>query len=309
MSHIQPDGDALGSMLAMGLFLEKLGKTVTMFNENQVPAIYRFLPQMHRIVQSYEDINKFDAAIILDCGDLKRIGEIYRVIEHIPLILNIDHHSTNTKFGHYQLINPDACATVEIIYHLIKEVGITIDLDIAYSIYTGILTDTGSFRFQNTNGDSFKIAMEMIELGVQPYLVASKVYDTYSLGRIKLLNMVLDSIELSANGKMSIMLLTSDMLKETGIKIEDVDGLINYAKQIEDVKVAALIQEISKNTGKQVNGSKGLFHVSLRSNGGLDVSSIALVHGGGGHKTAAGFSIESTLLDIKNEMFCISERL
>jgi phosphoesterase RecJ-like protein len=305
ISHAKPDGDAIGSLIAMGLALDALNKKTTLYNESPIPAVYRFLPSVNRIVR-YINSAKFDIAVMLDCGDLERIGKAVSAVKQIPVIVNIDHHITNTRFGHFQLIDTSACATAEIIFRLIKQMGVSIDKAIATSIYTGILTDTGSFRFSNTNKAAFTICQEMVELGVDPYSIASHVYGTYSLGRIKLLNLALDSIEISSNGKLSIMILTQDMFDETNTQPEDIDGLINYARRIKDVKVAALILERKNGKGKSKNSNK--FHVSLRSNGLVDVAAIASAFGGGGHSSAAGFNIESTLSDVKTIIFNLSEQ-
>jgi phosphoesterase RecJ-like protein len=184
------------------------------------------------------------------------------------------------------------------VYWLIKQMDIPLDKFIATAIYTGILTDTGSFRFSNTNRAAFAICQEMLDLGVDPYDISQRVYGTYSLGRIKLLNLALDSIEISNNGKVSIMTLTKDMFAETHTQPEDGDGLINYAKRIEDIKVAALIQEDHNGNGPSEN--QNMYHVSLRSDGSIDVATIASMFGGGGHSSAAGFNIESTLSEIKS---------
>lgn len=300
-THTNPDGDAIGSLIAMGLSLEALNKRTTLYNESPIPAVYRFLPFADRIVQYVDKANIYDTAIILDCSDLERIGKAISMVNKIPIIINIDHHITNTCYGDFQLIKTSACATTEIVYKLMKDMAVPINKAIAASIYTGILTDTGSFRFSNTNRAAFEICEEMVELGVDPYSIAQHVYGTYSLGRIKLLNMALDSIEISYNGRLSMMTLTRDMFYETDTRTEDADGLINYAKSIEDVKVAVLIQEL-QNKNKQ-------FHVSLRSNGTVNVAEIASSFGGGGHFNAAGFSIESTLSDLKSQIFKLADKM
>jgi phosphoesterase RecJ-like protein len=171
------------------------------------------------------------------------------------------------------------------------------------------LTDTGSFRFSNTNREVFAICDDLTARGVDPYDVAQHVYGTYSLGRIKLLNLALDSIELSANGRMSIMTLTQQMLRTTRTKPEDADGLINYARSIEDVKVAALIQELADSDGRSANGRRRQYHVSLRSDGTVDVAEIAMSFGGGGHPSASGFSIEATLAELKTTILDLSNRI
>jgi phosphoesterase RecJ-like protein len=305
-SHVHPDGDAIGSLIGLGVGLEEFKKRVWLYNESPIPAIYQFLPSLHLVHQTIGDITDFDTAIILDCSDLHRIGEAAEAISKIPVLINIDHHSTNTRFGKYQYVDPAASSTAEIVYRLIKEMNIPITTGMAYAIYTGIMADTGSFRFANTTPESFEISHQMVLCGADPHKVAHHVYETISLSRIKLLNMLYDSIELSHNGKMSVMTLTQTMFKSSGLKFEDVDGLINYAKQIENVKLAALLFERRRNPNRKLGSD---YHVSLRSDGAVNVAAIASAFGGGGHPNAAGFDIQSTLPELKRTIFYYSERL
>lgn len=303
-SHTNPDGDAIGALLAMGIALEKLGCQVALYNESSIPAVYRFLPAVDRIQKQLTDWRHFDTAVILDCGVLSRVGSAADAIATIPVVINIDHHITNTRFGRYHLVDVKACATSEIVYRLIQAMDLDVDVAMATAIYTGILTDTGSFRFSNTNQVAFSICEAMVAAGVKPSTVAQHVYGTYSLGRIKLLNLALDSIEISNNGYLSIMTVTREMLADTGTQPEDADGLINYARRIRDVKVAALIHEL-ENGGELKNRKR--FHVSLRSDGSVDVSGIAMKFGGGGHAGAAGFSVESSLAELKQTIYNLSD--
>jgi len=306
-SHSDPDGDAVSSLLALGLALSKLDKITTLYNASPIPAVYRFLPSVERIVSHIKKAETFDVALILDCGDLSRIGEASTTVDQIPVIINIDHHISNTGFGCMQLVDAQACSTAEIVYRLITALDAPIDRAMATSIYTGILTDTGSFRFSNTNQAAFAISKEMTALGVEPYSVAQHVFGTYSLGRIKLLNLALDSLEISDNGKLSIMTVTNAMFEYTKTQSEDVDGMINYARRIEDVKVAALIQE--QRNGKSRSDSRRRFHVSLRSDGSVDVAAIAGAFGGGGHPSAAGFQVETTLIKLKSDIITLANDL
>jgi phosphoesterase RecJ-like protein len=302
-THINPDGDAIGSLIALGLGLQQHGKHIYLYNASPIPAVYRFLPGVQLVQQVLPESSAWDTAVVLDCGTLDRIGAAVDFVRGLPQVINIDHHVTNTNFGQYRLVDSTACSSAEIVYRLLKKMAITIDAAIATSIYTGILTDTGSFRFANTNSAAYTICSEMVQAGVDPYTVAQHVYGTYSLGRIKLLNMALDSIEISANGKLSLMTLTQDMFRETDTNPEDVDGMINYAKRIEDVKVAALIME-NENGAVQKR-----YHVSLRSDGTVDVAEIAASFGGGGHFSAAGFGVESSLKALKKTINSIAEKL
>lgn len=305
ISHKNPDGDAIGALLATGLALKALNKDVYMYNESAIPAVYRFLPSIKSIHHQVDISKSFDTVVVLDCGALERVGSLADSIRKAVMIINIDHHMTNTRFGHMQLIDPNACATSEIIYRIIKQLELPFNCPMATAIYTGILTDTGSFRFSNTNQAAFTICAEMIASGANPYDVAQHVYGHYSLGRIKLLNLALDSLEISPNGKMSIMSLTQDMLEMTRTQTEDIDGIINYARRIEDVEVAVLIHEIGNDPMAPQNGRRS-YHVSLRSDGSVNVAGIAAKFGGGGHANAAGFSVMSTLDEIKAKMFEIS---
>ena len=306
-SHSNPDGDAVSSLLALGLAIGKLGQKTTIYNASPIPAVYRFLPSVERIVRHIKKVNTYDVALILDCGNLPRIGDASSTVSQIPMVINIDHHISNTGFGDIQLIDPMACSTAEIVYRLIKAMDINIDTAIATSLYTGILTDTGSFRFSSTNQAAFAISQEMAQLGVEPHEVAQQVYGTYSLGRIKLLYLALDSIEISDNGKLSIMTVTGTMFAETKTQPEDVDGMINYARRIEDVKVAALIQE--QRNGKTDSNGQHHYHVSLRSDGSVDVAAIAGSFGGGGHASAAGFQAETTLAKLKTDIITLAQNL
>ena len=306
-SHAEPDGDCLGSLVALGLALNKLDKAITLYNPSPIPAVYRFLPGVEHIAKQIKKAKDYDLAIVLDCGDIVRVGEDSSVVDQIQVVINIDHHDSNTGFGDVQLIDTDACATAEIVYRLIKALEIPFDKSIATAIYLGILTDTGSFRFSNTNPEAFAISKAMTDIGVEPHAVAQRVFGTYSLGRIKLLNMALNSIEISENGKLSLMTISRSMLNSTGTSTEDIDGLINYARRIEDVKVAALIHEIKNGAGKFTNMNR--YHVSLRSDSSVDVAKIAGKFGGGGHTSAAGFQIESTLVALKEKIIELADHI
>jgi bifunctional oligoribonuclease and PAP phosphatase NrnA len=306
-THTNPDGDAIGSLLAMGLALKAMDKQVTLYNCDPIPAVYRYLGGMDRISHRIGRPEMYDTALILDCSNLSRVGAIAGPLHRIETLINIDHHPTNTRFGHLQLIDPSACASAEIVYRLIKALEVSLTKAMATAIYTGILTDTGSFRFQNTNRNAFMICEEMVGLGVDPYLIAQHVYGTYSLGRLKLINLALDSIEISENGKLSLMVVTQEMLEASGTHPFDVDGLISYARSIENVQVAVLIQERTDEGASNHIGRS--YHVSLRSNGAVDVGAIAGAFGGGGHYSAAGFSVSAPLEELKGKVLGWSENL
>ena len=305
VTHVAPDCDAIGSLLGLGTILQAQGRDVTLACDHPVPETYDWMPGAAGVVHAAYGV--YDLVICLDCSDPRRVGQVVGDrLSGVPL-LNIDHHVTNSGFGDLKIIDTAACATAEIVYGLIKAMGIEIDQTMATSIYTGIVTDTGSFRFSNTNHAAFAICDEMVQKGVQPYNVAQHVYGTYSLGRIKLLNLALETIEISSNGNVSMMMLTRQMLDETGTHPEDADGLINYARRIEDVKLAAMIQE--QENGHHGQGGPKEYHVSLRSDGSVDVAAIAAGFGGGGHPSAAGFGTTTTLSDLKDKLIQLSETI
>ena len=299
-SHVHPDGDAVGALVAAALALESLGKRTTLYNESRIPAVYRFLSGADRIRRRLDAADAHDVALVLDCGDLSRVGQIgAEAIRRVPTVINVDHHVTNSGFGDLQFVDTAACATAELVYRLIRALGVTIDSAMAAAIYTGIFTDTGSFRFANTNRAAFAICNEMVGRGVEPYRVAKRLYGSYSLGRIKLLNLALDSLEISPDGRWSFMTLTREMFAETGTQTEDIDGIINYAKRIRDVEVAVLIQEPPPAEEPE---RKDRLNVSLRSDGRVDVAALASEFGGGGHRRAAGFSARGTAAGVKAEI-------
>ena len=195
-SHINPDGDAVGSMMALGMALESLNIKTTLLNESAISDPYSFLPKIETIVRSIDDVREYDAAVVLDCGEMERVGKSAAAIQGIPQVVNIDHHVTNTMFGDYRLIDTKACATAEILFHLITKMDIHITEEIATAIYTGILTDTGSFRFSNTTASVFDICGKLTGFGADPAEIAENIYQTHSFARVKLLTLALESIEL-----------------------------------------------------------------------------------------------------------------
>lgn len=293
VSHVQPDGDAIGSLLAMGFGLEARGKQVVLYNEDALPASFDFLPGIRRITRDPGPLQNMDTLIVLDSGDADRMGRLASELEKIPQRINIDHHPSNTNFGTFNLVDPGAASTTAIIYRIFREMGWEIPLEAAWGIYAGIFTDTGGFRFSNTSTEALTMAAEMTTLGVHPETVARNIYGKYAFSHIQLLQRALASIKLAANGQLATMVLTRAMLAESGASDEEASGLVNYARNIEGVEMAALIRE-KEDTSEGAPSYK----VSLRTNGRMDATVIAMAHGGGGHKAAAGFSTTMNLPDI-----------
>ncbi|MFP4039876.1 MAG: DHH family phosphoesterase [Desulfosudaceae bacterium] len=318
-SHIHPDGDAIGSLVALGLGLKNHGKKVTLYNEHPVPPAYQFLSGSDLVVNEIPDLSHYDLIVVLDCSKIERLGKIAERISSLttnpssdltphPTLINIDHHCSNEYFGGFQLVECQASATTEILYRLIKVLGCPVTKEIAYGIYTGIVTDTASFSFSNTTPVSLKICGEMMEAGVDPSHVYHNVYITYSPERIRFMQMVLDTFVVSKGNKVSFMMATREMIHKSGMKPENVGRIVNYAKHIENVMVSALALQEDDNTGCQPDEPAN-FHVSLRSDGAIDVSKIAVKFGGGGHHRAAGFNITATFQKVRETILGLAENI
>ncbi|MCW7755181.1 DHH family phosphoesterase [Desulfobotulus sp. H1] len=285
VSHVQPDGDAIGSLLALGLSLQAQGKHVTMYNEDGTPPSFAFLPGTERVTEHPGELAQYDTLIVLDSGDTDRMGSRAQELMSIPCIINIDHHPSNTLFGSLNMVDPEAASTTVMVWRLLQQMEWHIPTEAAWAIYTGIFTDTGGFRFGNTNTEALSIAAAMTSLGADPETVSRHIMGSYSFAYIRLLQEALSSIRLAADGKLASMTLTRHMLEKTGATEGEASGLVNYARYIDGVKMAALIRE--KDTHTETEPS---YKISLRADGDMDAAAIAVAHGGGGHRAAAGFS-------------------
>lgn len=306
-SHIHPDGDAIGSVLALGNAMLAMGKQVTLYNEHPVPPVYRFLPGSENMVSAVDSLNDFDTLVVLDCSKMERIGILSEKIEDKIPVINIDHHLSNNNYGRFRIVEHEASSTVEIVYRLIKHMmGMEITPEVAYSIYTGIITDTASFSFSNATAEAFSICGEMVTAGVDPVEVARRIYITYSAERIKFMRMVLNTFSLSKNKKVSFLMATQEMIRKSGMHPDNVGRFVNYAKHIEGVKISALALEADHQRGDLPENHTD-FHVSLRSDGSIDVAEIAISFGGGGHHRAAGFNLVATFDGIRDTILGLAD--
>ena len=287
--HKSPDGDALGSQLALMLALEKMGKTVTAHNLDPVPEIYRFLPHQARITSGPVVAGRFDAMIVLD-SDPPRTG-LFTNDYPAATLINIDHHVTNPLAWPLTWLDASASATGEMIYKLVMQADLPIDRDMALCLYTAIFTDTGSFRYSNTTPECMRISATLLEAGADPWVVTENVYESYSFSRLKLLGCVLGDMERSADGRMAWVVVTHELFQRTGTTSEDTDNFVNYVRSVNGVEVAILFRQTAPKQYK----------ISLRSKGRVDISSLAQALGGGGHKNAAGSTLDGTLEDVKRK--------
>jgi phosphoesterase RecJ-like protein len=287
VSHVQPDGDAVSSTLAVGWLLSCLGKKYTMLNEGPIPKRMEYLWHSDEIINmaSSEPPRQYSNVICVDCADFQRVGLTHRYFANEALILNIDHHPTNNGYGYVNLIKPDAAATAEILFDLLKTFEIEWDIDIATAIYTGLLTDTGGFRYANTSPKVMAAVSELLSFGVKGPELAETLLEEMTLPQVKILNKALSTLELSPEGDIAWVYVTQQDMIDCAAANEDLEGIVNYPRNIRGVEVGILFKVIHEHAVK----------VSLRSAGKVDVAALAQTFGGGGHTRAAGARIDATL--------------
>lgn len=290
ITHTSPDGDALGSCLALGLSLSKMGKEVLVAKNDHIPSKYDFLPGKDLLREINPDDLSPDTLVVLDCGDQDRMGRLAEVGEKASAVINIDHHISNTMFGNLNLVDTNAAATAELIYQIIKLMGVRLDIDIAVCLYTAISADTGCFRYDNTTSITHSIAGELINLGVKTSWICNRIFNLRTIEQTKLLARAIDSISIFHDGKTAVMSVTKKDLQDCGCGQQDVEGVIEFARDIEGVEVAVLLRETE---------DEGI-RVGLRSNGFVDTSSIATGFNGGGHKKASGCTIDASIQEARN---------
>jgi phosphoesterase RecJ-like protein len=293
VSHIHPDGDAIGSQLAMVLVLRQLGKQVTAWNEDGLPGSLRFLPQSELVTQPPAEPQNFDLVLALDTAALQRLGTPLQAIGHADQWINIDHHACNPRYGDLIYIDISAPATGQIVYELIQEANFPITTHIAEALYAAISTDTGSFRYSNTTVRTFEIAAELVQAGVNVGEISRQLYDSYPKRRIELLSQILPEVLFQADDRIVSLALTRKTKETLRIQPEDVDGLIDYVRSVETVLVAIFFEELEK----------GRIRISMRSkNPRIDVNRICVEFGGGGHSLAAGARVCGDLADIRRRV-------
>jgi len=298
-THINPDGDAVGSLLGLTHILRQMGKNVFAYLEKPVPQLYRFLPGCGYIQTDLESLEEFIAhagadilAVSLDCGDKERLGKNGPRLMQIHPFLVIDHHQGNTGFGDADWIDPVRSSTGEMIYDLAKELGVGIVDKAAPCLYAAISTDTGSFRYDCTTEHTMEVGRELLAQGVNPAEIASNLYDNYTLGRLHLLQEVLAGLEMYNRDKVAVIRVTQNMLERTYTTMEDTEDFINLPRSVKNVKVVVFLKEIRED----------FISVSMRAKGQCNVAAVAAKLGGGGHKNASGFRCHNKTMDQIRDM-------
>ena len=290
-SHMDPDGDAIGSVLALGEALMLTGKQVVLFNEGPIVDALAYLPGIEKVVDTLNPKIRFDAVFILDCATLERIGTISSGLGGNGPLINIDHHENNTQFGDLNIVDGDSSSAGEIIYRLIRAADLPMNERIAENIFVAIQTDTGSFKYDNTTKAAFAIAGEMFDWGIDPWRLSRRVMDGYTIGKLQLLAAALKTIEVYHEGRVGLITITREMRSEAGADYFDADRFVDFPRYITGVEVAALIRELDKS----------LYRFGLRSNDSVNVADLASHFGGGGHPRAAAFTREGSLESVKHE--------
>ena len=284
--HVNPDGDTLGSALALAHALKKQGKQFTVLSHDGVPDIYPWMPGAEWVQRETDD-RDFDLSIVCDTGTSERVGRAREAVESARMTLNIDHHVAEGEFGRIRVVNSKAAATGELVHGLLKSMGAEIDKKIADCLMCAIVTDTGSFRYMNVTPHTFKVAGDLMAYGAWPATISELVFENRSLASIKLLGRALGSLRVSGDGQIAWAHIRADDYNELGASDEDSEGVVGHVRAVKGACVGILFREIP---GKKIR-------ISLRSREGYDVNAVAQVFGGGGHKLAAGCSIDAPLAE------------
>ncbi|MCF6464692.1 DHH family phosphoesterase [Clostridium sp. Cult2] len=288
VSHVQPDGDNIGSTLALAMAIKKLKGNVKVIKVDNIPSDYEFLPGID-MIKDYSLDESIELLISLDSSDLDRLGLGKEFALKAKKVINIDHHITNNNFGDINIVSPSSAATGEIIYELIKKMEVDFNKDIATCLYTAISTDTGGFIYSNTTYKTHLIIAELLKLGIDADNININLYQNRSMARTRLFIDSLKKMETFLGGKVGLVVITQEMLKINESTMEDTEGIISFIREIDSIEVACLLKEIDENEVK----------VSLRSKKQIDVSKICNKFNGGGHVRAAGCTIYEKIYNAK----------
>jgi len=285
--HVNPDGDALGSMLGLGLALTALGKTAVCLSEDGVPDLLRFLPGAGMITRT-TDAPAFDLALVVDSGELARVGEtVLPLVARARRVVDIDHHVTAGAFGDIRVLDARAASTAEIVYALLGTLGAPITPDIATCLFTGIITDTGSFRFQNVTPNTFHVAAALLEASAPPAHISEHVFENRSFAATRLLGLALSSLTQTSDGRVVWAHITGEDFRASGAADQDTEGVVSYVRGVRGADVGILFREMERDAVR----------VSLRSREGVNVAEIAARFGGGGHRMASGCTVSLPLAE------------
>jgi phosphoesterase RecJ-like protein len=288
-SHARPDGDSIGSQMAMAYALRALGKHVEIVNRDPAPAPLMAFPGVPEIRVAERAEGDFDAALVMECSELARTG--VSGLEQYFLV-NVDHHPGNVRYGAINWFEAGAAACAEMVFDIIAALGVPLSVEIATHLYVGILTDTGSFHYSSITPRTFDICRQLVEAGVDPPKVARSIFDSNTLGRLKLFGSVLSTIELEDQGRLAVVSVDRAMAASAGGTYDDTEGLINLPLTVKEIQAVVFFKEIDADQ----------YRVSLRSKGDIDVCAVAKQFGGGGHKNASGCTVSGTFAEVRADL-------
>ncbi len=297
LNHASPDGDSLGSTLALARTFWARGQRATVGSSDGVPEMYRFLPGSDRVVTEISEGERFDAVVFMECSAPERAGPLVARAAGVPLWVNIDHHLSNSGYGNLVLLDVEAAAVAELVYPIVTALHPRLEPETAVCLLTALVTDTGSFRYASVTPKSFQLAAELVKAGASPTLVYSEVYENRSAASVRLLGMALSRLALGEDGRVAWTVVTQPMLKEAGATMEESEGIVGAIRAIRRIQVALLFKE-------EPDGIR----VSLRGVGSVRVNVIAEAFGGGGHAAAAGFTATAALNDVIRQTLAVVRR-
>ncbi len=291
-THVNPDGDGLGSGLGLASGLASFGKEAIM-SVTSLPAHLAFLPGSSSLRTNDTNTEPYDCLVALDCATWDRLGHMVGDRHLYGIVVNIDHHISNEHFGDCNFVVPEAAATGVLAYRLLQELGVPINAPIATALYTAIAADTGFFRYSNTNAEVFEIATALVRAGASPYAVHHALHENHPPSYLRMLREALHTLEYHADGRIGLLVVTPEVMERVGGGSEDVEGLVDLPRTVAGVEVAVLLRPLDKRPG---------FKISLRSKHKVDVAKVAEVFGGGGHSRAAGCHIEAPLEEVRAQL-------
>ncbi len=292
-THVNPDPDALCSELALAIYLRSLGKKVTILNDKALARRFDFLPGA-RGIKSYKVGQKisYDVAIVVDCGDLSRIGKVQKCLQDDKVLINIDHHITNDKFGNLNLVKPMASSTAEVLYELLLKAKYRLNKNLAMHLYLGIMTDTGSFRYENTTARTHAITAELIKFKFSVPALHRKLYEAISFNDLKEFTKVISGFDTFASGRIVCVNLSKKALSEFSDEFDLRDTIFKFLRSIKGVEVFIILTEAERNKTR----------VNLRSSRKFDVAKLANYFDGGGHRRASGCLIHKNMAETRKDV-------
>jgi phosphoesterase recJ domain protein len=289
LTHENPDGDAIGSSLGMYIALREMGKEPDIIIP-ELPRVYNFLPEIENVKKEGQK-EPYDLAIALDCATIKMLNGWANYFEDAKVKVTIDHHGTNTMYGDYNYVNPDAPACAQTLISIIQYFGVEINKKIGTCLLTGIITDTGGFQYQSTTPETFEFAAELLQTGVNVSDIYKRVMNTMTKANFELRKRAIERMEFFKEGKIAFTYVTKEDIEEANAETGDFEGIVEEGRNIEEVEVSIFLRETQKG-----------FKVSLRSNDYVNVSDVCLLFGGGGHIHAAGCTIAQSLEQVKEKI-------